>query len=124
MILAIAMALVTRTYGGQMSVVPNLSAHDCAEAQSVALYGKSVEQEAIDDATAAAVQKAVQAKEDAAQSAWESAHPANAKRCHAQAASTLGVIWPGTGCGPRYESTVFHFVNQADGDIKRAECVQ
>ena len=41
----VLMALITQTYGGNMSVVPNLSAHDCAVAACVAKDGRSCEEE-------------------------------------------------------------------------------
>lgn len=125
MILAIAMALVTQTYGGQMNISQNLDAHSCAEMQSVALTGESLEQKASDDAKALAAEKAEQAKNDAVQASWDSANPAKAARC-----AKLNLLNRyGAQCGPRFQWSVMSGylvpgISPSDGDIKRAECVQ
>lgn len=130
----IAAALVTQTYGGNMSVVPGLTDHDCAEAASLALYGRTIEQKAADDAKAAAAEAVAQrAKDAAAQTEWEAKHPKRAAACRAinEVQSGSFVIANGGDCGPelgRWNSlpTIWYGSSSSVDTyaIKLAECVK
>lgn len=118
----IAMALITKTYGGTMSVVQNLSEHDCAEARSVALYGESVEDKEL-------YEKRLADAQAQAQKAWETAHPKQAAQCRAASPNgSSGGISPGAGwyfgpgCGPRYFGSVGEVIDSSH--IETAQCVK
>ena len=117
------MALVVVTYGGNVSVTQSLDDHACTEAKSVALYGKSIEAKAADDAAAAKAALKWQAEQDAAQAAWEKANPKIAARCKAHEPPDS----PLPACGPMSWTTTTYMgpIGYLTGDtIKYAECVK
>jgi len=127
----IAAALVTQTYGGNMSVVPGLTDHDCAEAASLALYARTIEQKAADDAKAAADAAIQKAKDAAAQAKWEADHPKRAAACKAisEVQSMNGFVTINGGdCGPEsgpWTLSTNYITSSADPyAIKLAECVK
>jgi hypothetical protein len=121
--LVVSAALVVVTYGNSVSVTQNLDDQTCAEAQSVALYGKTVEAKAADDEAAAKAEKQWQATLAARQAEWEAAHPKEVKACREGNGTNVSVIWP---CGPDalYSSNVSQGRWATPNDIKYAECVK
>ena len=77
----LAAALVSATYGGNISIQRNLSDNECAEARSIALFGKTIEAKAADD-KAASDQKAADDKLVADKKAADDQAAAGSTRSH------------------------------------------
>lgn len=115
--------LVSQSYGGTMSVIQNLSAHECAEAQCVAKYGLSCED---NDAR----EKAQREEGEREQQAWVTAHPKQVAECKArQGAAMKGVLsatdpaWVVENCSQQNSFTTWATYINPD-DIKTAQCVK
>jgi hypothetical protein len=108
----LAAALVTQSYGGQMSVVPNLSDHDCAEAQCIAKYGESCDEHAAFEARLEAEAKAADEARRADPLCRRAMAAENAEPPRSFSVPARCMI--GTSVG---------YMSQA-GDIKTAMCVR
>lgn len=109
--------LITQSFGGAVSVIPNLTDHDCAEAKCVAKEGMTC--------------AAVQARDDAQAAEWErrrkeytATHSKEISACKARLKVTPGTVST-EPCGYMFlDSSASWGRAVSPGDIRTAVCAK